>query len=117
MKQFLAIFTGSATAMDEWKALEPAVRAEREQAGIEAWQQWVTDHADAIVQPGSPLGRTKRISAEGITDIRNALGACTVVQAGSHELAAAMFSGHPHFTIFPGDGIEVMECLPMPGQN
>jgi hypothetical protein len=23
---------------------------------------------------------------------------------------------HPHFTIFPGDSVEIMECLPMPGQ-
>jgi ribosomal protein S17 len=21
---------------------------------------------------------------------------------------------HPHFTIFPGDGVEIMECLPIP---
>jgi hypothetical protein len=26
-----------------------------------------------------------------------------------------MFEGHPHFTIFPGESIEVMECLPIPG--
>jgi hypothetical protein len=29
--------------------------------------------------------------------------------------AAKLFEGHPHFTIFPGDGVEVMECLPIPG--
>jgi len=25
-----------------------------------------------------------------------------------------MFEGHPHFTIFPGESIEVMECLQIP---
>jgi hypothetical protein len=26
-----------------------------------------------------------------------------------------LFENHPHFTIFPGEAIEVMECLPIPG--
>ena len=33
-----------------------------------------------------------------------------VVQAESHEAAAKMFENHPHFTIFPGDSVEIMEC-------
>ena len=37
-----------------------------------------------------------------------------VVQAESHEAAAKLFEGHPHFSIFPGDSVEVMECLPIP---
>lgn len=31
-----------------------------------------------------------------------------------HEAAAKLFENRPHFTIFPGDRVEVMECLPMP---
>ena len=41
--------------------------------------------------------------------------AYVIVEAESHEAAAEMFAGHPHFTIFPGDAVEIMECLPMPG--
>ena len=40
--------------------------------------------------------------------------AWVVLRADSHEAAARLFEGHPHFTIFPGDGVEVMEVLPMP---
>ena len=43
------------------------------------------------------------------------MAAYTVVQAESHEAAAKLFLNHPHFTIFPGDGVEIMECLPIPG--
>ena len=46
---------------------------------------------------------------------RNALTAYTVVRAASHAAAAKLFEGHPHFTLFPGEGVEVMECLPIPG--
>ena len=39
-----------------------------------------------------------------------------IVQAESHEAAARLFENHPHFAIFPGDSVEIMECLPLPGQ-
>jgi hypothetical protein len=40
--------------------------------------------------------------------------AFTLVQADSQEAAAKLFENHPHFTVFPGDAVEVMECLPVP---
>ena len=114
MKNFLAIFTGSPAAMEQWKSLDAKTRQEREQAGMQAWQNWATSNVKNIVDQGAPLGKTKRITAEGIADIRNAMAAYTVVQAESHEAAAEIFQNHPHFSIFPGDGVEIMECLPMP---
>ena len=114
MKKFLAIYTGSAAGMAAWKVLDDAERQRREQAGKAAWGEWVAAHRQRIVDPGAPLGRTKRASAEGIADIRNAMAAYTVVEAESHEAAARMFEQHPHFTIFPGDAVEIMECLPLP---
>jgi len=115
MKRFLAIYTGSAEGMDAWKALDAGERTRREHDGMAAWKAWADRNAGAIADQGSPLGRTKRITADGVADIRNAMAAWTVVEAESHEAAAKLFEGHPHFTVFPGDGVEVMECLPMPG--
>jgi hypothetical protein len=43
--------------------------------------------------------------------------AFVTVRAESQQDAAEMFRGHPHFTIFPGDADEVMECLPIPPRN
>jgi hypothetical protein len=43
------------------------------------------------------------------------LSAYTVVRAESHEAAARMFEKHPHFTNFPGDSVEIMPVLPIPG--
>lgn len=116
MKKFVAVYTGSESSLAEWKDLDPAQRAAKEQAGVDAWQRWATTHADAIVDNGTPLGRTKRVTAKGIADVRNNMAAYTIVQAESHEEAASLFVDHPHFSIFPGDGVEVMECLPLPGQ-
>lgn len=115
MKQFLAIFLGSAEALAAWRTQDEAVRKEQEKADMEAWMKWSTDNKEAIVYDGSPLGKTKRIDKNGIADTKNELGAYTVVQAESHEAAAAIFLNHPHFTLFPGESVEVMECLPIPG--
>ena len=114
MKKFLAIYTASPAGMEAWRSLDEAARRQKEQAGAAAWKEWATAHQDAIAEQGNPLGKTKRITADGIADTRNAMTAYTVVEAESHEAAAKLFQQHPHFTIFPGDGVEVMECLPLP---
>jgi hypothetical protein len=114
MKTYLAVFLGKPEAMDAWRMMPEADRKQREQSGIEAWHKWVSDHQDAIAEMGSPLGKTKRTDKNGVSDTRNELGAWTVVKANSQEEAAKLFLNHPHFMIFPGDRVEVMECLPIP---
>jgi len=114
MKTFLAIFTGSPSGMEAWKALDADTRAAREREGMAAWKQWIATHEAALVDSGTPLGKTKRVTADGIADFRNAMAAYALVRADTHEAAAQLFARHPHFMIFPGDGIEVMECLPIP---
>jgi len=117
MKKFMAVYIGTAAAFEKYQAKfrDPEKRKAQEKAGMEAWMNWGTTHAQSIVDTGAPLGKTKRISAEGISDIRNNLTGYTIVQAESHEAAAKLFENHPHFTIFPGDSVEVMESLPLPG--
>jgi hypothetical protein len=116
MKRFMAVFTGSPTAFEGYakRFKNEDERKANDRNGMEAWQKWVQDHSSSIVDMGAPLGRTKRITKDGIADTRNNLGAYTVVEAESQEAAAKMFLDHPHFTIFPGDGVEIMECLPIP---
>jgi hypothetical protein len=117
MKRFLAIFLGTEANVTKWKELPEAERHAREQKGMDAWNQWGIDHQAAIVDMGAPLGKTKRASRDGISDTKNAMAAYVIVQADSHDAAAKIFENHPHFTIFPGDSIEIMECLPMPGSS
>ena len=116
MKRYLAVFTGTPEGMEAFRNLPEAERKQKEMAGVAAWRKWATDHQSSIIEMGGPLGRTKRVTESGIADVRNNLGAFTVVEADSQEAAARMFENHPHFTIFPGDGVEVMEVLPIPGQ-
>ena len=115
MKKFLVIYLGSAEAFAKYKAMDEEMRKKKDKAGMGAWAKWATDNKASIVEMGTPLGKTKRINKNGISDVKNELGAYTVVEAESHEAAAKLFVNHPHFTIFPGESVEVMECLPIPG--
>lgn len=118
MKKFLAIYIGTAAAVEKsgWNTMDEAERKKREASGMKAWGDWMAANKSAIVDSGGPLGKTKRTSAQGVADTRNNMSAYVVVQADSHESAARMFENHPHFGIFPGEAVEVMECLPIPGQ-
>ena len=115
MKQFLAVYTGTPASFEKWKALDENERKQREEKGMKAWMDWSEKHANATVVEGGPVGKTKRAGPDGISDASNNLAGYIVVKAESHEAAAKMFENHPHFAIFPGDAVEIMECLPIPG--
>ena len=114
---YLAVFVGSKTSakMAAWNALSEAERKAKEKAGIAAWKAWVEKHQAALAAMGGPLGKTKRVGPDGIADVSNEMGAFTVVRAESQEAAARMFENHPHFAIFPGEAVEIMPVLPIPG--
>jgi hypothetical protein len=114
---FLAVFLGSKTSakMAAWNALPEAERRSKEQQGMAAWKAWVAKHQTVLVELGGPLGKTKKVDSSGIADTSNEMGAFTVVRAASHEAAAKLFENHPHFAIFPGERVEIMPVLPIPG--
>lgn len=116
MKKFLAIYLASASdsAMLEWKALDEEPRKKREKAGIQRWKDWAEENKKSILDQGSPLGKTTRIDKDGITNGKNLITAYTLIEAESKEEAAKLFLDHPHFMIFPGESVEIMECLPLP---
>lgn len=114
---YLAVFVGSRNnpRMTAWMAMPEAERKAKEQEGIAAWKAWMEKHKSVVVREGGPLGKTKRVSNQGIADVSNEMGGFVVVRADSHEAAAKLFEKHPHFTIFPGEAVEVMPVMPIPG--
>jgi hypothetical protein len=116
MKRFMAIYTGTAEATERtgWSKLDPAAREERAGRGMAAWADWMARNADSIVDRGAPLGKTMRASSAGISSAGNNLTAYVIIEAESHEEAARLFEEHPHFSIFPGDSVDIMEILPIP---
>lgn len=114
MKNFLAMYLGAPKSMQEWENLSEEERDQRIQEGMAAWGGWMEKHSDILVAEGGPLGKTKRIDPNGITDVRNEMTGYVIIKAETHDEAAKLFEDHPHFSIFPGDCVEVMECMPIP---
>src|SRR5262245_51141068 len=89
MKTFMAVYIGTASAVERFKKANPEPKQQEalQKKGMDAWTQWVATHQDAIVDGGGPLGKTKRITGEGVGDVRNNLTGYTIVRAESHEAA------------------------------
>lgn len=116
MKRFLAVYMGSQSneAMNKWLAMDENTRKEKELTAMNAWMKWGETYQKQIIDNGGPLGKTKKADRSGSSDIKNLMTGYTVIEAESHEAAIKMFKDHPHFTIFPGESVEVMEILPIP---
>lgn len=116
MPKFMALYVGTpeAFAKSGWDKLDDASRKQREIEGMTAWDAWQEKNKSVMADEGSPLGKTKRVDRSGVSDISNQIAGYIIVEAESHDAAARLFLNHPHFSIFPGDAVEIMPCNPMP---
>jgi len=76
-----------------------------------ASRNWIGDHAKLITLTEAG-GKTKRVTASGVSDTKNDIMLYSFVEAESHEAAAKAFENHPHLQI-PQSSIEVMEVRPL----
>ena len=110
-QKFLVLYLIPAAVMDDWMKTDPAVRQAAEQEMREAWGKWMGEHAGMILSSEAG-GKTKRVTAGGVSDTRNDIILCSYVEADSHEAAARAFENHPHLQI-PQASIEIMAVRPM----
>lgn len=111
MPRFVAVHLMNAANTAAFRALPKSEQAATDERGLAAWKAWDEQHAAHIVQPDIMVGKAKRVTASGIADATNDICGFLVVEAESHEAAARLFQSHPHFSIFPGDAIEVMPVV------
>jgi hypothetical protein len=114
MKKFLVTYLAPASVIDDWKKTEPEKRKEAEEKMQGEWRKWMSDHMTMFVDKGAGVGKTKRVTAQGMSDKKNDIMLYAIVEAESHEGAAKIFEGHPHLQI-PQSSIEVMEIHPLSG--
>lgn len=62
---------------------------------------------------GAPLGKTKKVTPNNVSDLRNEIGGYSIIEAENHEEAAKRMQDSPHFQMMPGGWIEVMEITAM----
>jgi hypothetical protein len=111
MKKFVALFCIPAAAIQEWMSnVDEATRKEQTDKMMQEWNDWMAAHEGMVLDKGLPLGKTKRVDANGITDITNDLNWYLVFEAESHEAAAELFKNHPHIVAIPTAYVEVMDA-------
>ena len=75
---------------------------------------WSKKAAPSIVDMGTPLGKSLRVTTDGPSPATNDLGGYSILQAESKEALAGSLKDHPHLKM-PHGSIEIVELMPMPG--
>ncbi len=75
------------------------------------WKAWVGDLGDAVVNPGTPLGKSRIVSSDGVSDGdgSSALTGYSIVKADSLDAALEMAKACPFLDIGTIEVAEVME--------
>ena len=76
------------------------------------WQAWLGGLGDAVVNPGTPLGKSRIVSSDGVSDDggSNPLTGFSIVEADSMDAALEMAKECPFLEI---GTIEVAEVMKM----
>src|SRR5712675_469707 len=97
MKKFMVLYMASSADFE--KAMKSST-PEQQKKGMDGWMKWMAKNKKSIVEGGGPLGKTKRVDANGASNTRNGIGGYSIVQAQSHDAAAKLFAKtHPHLQL------------------
>jgi hypothetical protein len=89
----------------------PPASAEAREQMMAAFHAWAAGVGDNMVDPGAPLGPSKVVTSDGVTDGAAAgrLGGYTVITAGSLDDAAKLVQDHPF--VSRGGTLQVSEAV------
>ena len=84
MKKFMVLYMASGL---EFERMRQNSTPEQRKKGMDAWMKWMNANKTSIVEGGAPLGKTKGVDSNGVSNTRNEIGGYSVVQAESHDAA------------------------------
>lgn len=109
--KFLALYRSSVPAKEMMAGATP----QDQQAGMDAWMQWMQRSGDGIVDIGAPLGDATSVPGGAASGNGSHVTGYSIVQADSRDGALALMEGHPHLSSPGNPTIELIELLPVPG--
>ncbi len=95
MPRFVAVYTMKPADLAAFRARPKSEQEAIDKVGLKAWEEWGKRNAAAIVATDVMVGKTRRVTTA----------------------AAGLFQDHPHITVFPGDGIDVMPVVTGPPED
>jgi hypothetical protein len=111
--RYLGVFSATRTRRSGGRGVPCRTRSGRRRTakGLLRWRRGTRRTGTSSSIRAGRWGRRSGTSETGVADVVNELTVFVVVRAASHEAAARLFEGHPHFAIFPCDGVDVMPLL------
>ena len=116
MPRFVAVYTMKPEDLAAFRVHPKSEQEAIDKVGLKAWEEWRKRNAAAIVATDVMVGKTRRVTKSGIADAQNQIAGFLIVEAADIA-AAGLFQDHPHITVFPGDGIDVMPVVTGPPED
>ena len=117
MPRFVAVYTMRPQDLATFRARPKSEQEAIDKAGLKAWKEWGERNAAAVVATDVMVGKTSRVTKSGIADAQNQIAGFLIVEAVDIAAASGLFQDHPHITVFPGDGIDVMPVVTGPPED
>jgi hypothetical protein len=117
LPRFVAVYTMKPEDVAAFRARPKSEQDSIDKAGLKAWKEWNKRNAAAIVATDVMVGKTRRVTKTGIAAAQNQIAGFLIVEAADIGAAAGLFQDHPHITIFPGDGIDIMPDVTGPPED
>ena len=117
MPRFVAVYTMKPEDLAAFRARPKSEQEAIDNIGLKAWEEWAKRNAAAIIATDVMVGKTRRVTKSGIADAQNQIAGFLIVEAAAVAAAAGLFQDHPHITVFPGDGIDVMPVVTGPPED
>ena len=111
MKKFFVLYMAKMEDFQKIMASMGKMTPEKQKEAMKEWEMW--GKTAGVVDMGAPVGKTKRVTAADISDVKNEVGGYSIIEAESHDAAAKKMQSNPHFKMIPGGWIDVMEIMPM----
>ncbi|GAB3809152.1 hypothetical protein GCM10028798_36320 [Humibacter antri] len=87
---------------------------EEAQLGVQAWIDWTDKLGGALIDPGQPLGQSRRVTTDGVSLGTTDIIGMSIIQASSMEDAILMVKDHHHLAWSADCSITVLEEMPIP---
>ena len=90
---------------------KPATQEEG-MAHMQKWKDWIGSLGDDVINPGTPLGKSQTVSANGVEDTQNGMNGYMIVKADDIDAAIKIAKSDP-FLQMESASVEVAQIMEM----